>query len=66
METAAGTSSADEDFLEWPHLAFSVGNALFLVVSKKTNVTEGNWKSIHMVVIQVNDLGYDENDNEIT
>ncbi len=29
METAAGTSSAGEDFLEWLQLACIVGNALF-------------------------------------
>ncbi len=33
---------------------------------KITNVTERNWKPVNMVVIQVNDLDYDENDNIIS
>ena len=36
------------------------------MTSKKIDVTESNWKSINMVVIQVNDLDYNKNDNKFT
>ena len=60
METAAGTSSVGEEFLEWPSLAGTVGK-LFLVASKKTKSQKvGNQYTWSY------DLDFNKNDNKIT
>ena len=53
-----------KDFLGWPHLACTEGDA-FLVASKK-KLTERYWKSRYEIIIQVNDLDYNKNFNKIT